>query len=391
MQSTTYSLVRKDADKLEAELVALSGRMNAAEYVSLRLVRELEDAIMLEDWTYPQWLAWRCNLSNKTAYERVRVARALVSLPHISGAFAEGRLSYSKVRILTRMATAATDAEYLRDALLMSVHQLEVLVAKHRRVSTADAERHTRERFLQIYEDDNGSFVVRGRLTPDDAAIVIKALHAADPDQSKVDALVQVASAAVEHLAAGDDTRLHVVNDVATHSEDCHCEVEGIPIAKATADRLCCENPHGRYISSVQRRVLSLRQGGCCGFPGCRYRRYLHGHHMIHWADGGLTTLDNLILVCSKHHRALHEGRYRIDRSGTVRNRHGRVVPNSPSFDAIPDYGLHDWVPATTDLRGRDLWDGSRQSYDEPLEAILRREDPERWGGPPADDAPVVN
>ncbi len=70
------NVAESEVDRLEAELVALSARMNAAEYVMLEKIRELEDVICLEDWTFPQWLGWRLNMATATAYERVRVARA---------------------------------------------------------------------------------------------------------------------------------------------------------------------------------------------------------------------------------------------------------------------------------------------------------------------------
>ncbi len=361
------NIAESEVDRLEAELVALSARMNAAEYVMLERIRELEDVITIQDWTYPQWLAWRLNMATATAYERVRVARALKELPSISGAFAEGRLTYSKVRILTRMATGETDATYLQYALVMSVHQLETLVAKHRKFSTREAEQQMQRRFLQVSEDDDGMFVVKGRLAPDDAAILLKALQAADAEQPRIDALIQVAKAAIEQLATGDDAILRVAHDASCAGE--HATVEGIAIPFSTAERLCCENPEKRTISTAQKRVLVERQGGVCFFPGCTHRRYLDGHHVKHWRDGGKTTLDNLCLLCTKHHRLLHEGRFTIDAQRVVRNQHGIVLAHSPAL-AKADLTSPD-LPDVTDLRGRDLWDGGRVDWDTALSALL--------------------
>src|SRR5438128_482022 len=96
MQTTT----KAHCDALIQSLVTLSARIAAAEYRQLMLVREIDETLILEDCTFPVWLAWRLGIGLSTAYERVRVARALPALPVVSQAFAEGRLSYSKVRVI---------------------------------------------------------------------------------------------------------------------------------------------------------------------------------------------------------------------------------------------------------------------------------------------------
>ncbi|MFO0749209.1 MAG: HNH endonuclease signature motif containing protein [Myxococcota bacterium] len=58
-----------------------------------------------------------------------------------------------------------------------------------------------------------------------------------------------------------------------------------------------------------------MRDGGC-RFPGCANRRWLDAHHIEHWVDGGRTARDNLVLLCSEHHRLVHEGGFRIERRG---------------------------------------------------------------------------
>src|SRR5699024_4437113 len=61
-------------------------------------------------------------------------------------------------------------------------------------------------------------------------------------------------------------------------------------------------------------RALWNRDGGCV-YPACARRRYLHGHHIVHWADGGPTTLENMVLLCGQHHRCLHEGGFSLARA----------------------------------------------------------------------------
>ncbi|MFT4764536.1 MAG: hypothetical protein ACI9OH_001631, partial [Oleispira sp.] len=65
-----------------------------------------------------------------------------------------------------------------------------------------------------------------------------------------------------------------------------------------------------RVIPAAMSRALSIRDGGCCQFPGCCESRYVEGHHVKHWADGGETKLDNLVTLCRYHHRELHRGKF---------------------------------------------------------------------------------
>jgi hypothetical protein len=88
-----------------------------------------------------------------------------------------------------------------------------------------------------------------------------------------------------------------------------------------TTRRLSCDaslvrdGRKSRTFPSALRRALRARDGGC-RFPGCENRRFVDAHHVHHWAQGGETTLGNLVLLCRRHHRAVHEGGYRVDRDG---------------------------------------------------------------------------
>jgi hypothetical protein len=94
-----------------------------------------------------------------------------------------------------------------------------------------------------------------------------------------------------------------------------------------------------RTISPALRRALHHRDHGC-RFPGCRVR-FGQGHHIRHWAHGGPTTLSNLALLCRRHHRAVHEEGYQVDRQpeGTLRFRRpdGQLLPEVPLPSEVPD------------------------------------------------------
>src|SRR5205814_971420 len=79
-----------------------------------------------------------------------------------------------------------------------------------------------------------------------------------------------------------------------------------------------------RTISPALRRALALRDRGC-SFPGCPNHLFLHAHHLRHWAHGGTTDLPNLALLCTSHHRLVHEGGFTIRR-----NADGQVVFADP-------------------------------------------------------------
>jgi hypothetical protein len=98
-----------------------------------------------------------------------------------------------------------------------------------------------------------------------------------------------------------------------------------------------------RTIPPAIRRALHARDSACC-FPGCTARR-CDAHHLVHWAEGGATRLDNLVLLCRRHHRAVHEGRFTVawgpDDSVVVRQPKGHVVERAPrlGWQRDPDIG----------------------------------------------------
>jgi hypothetical protein len=112
---------QRSVDELDAAISHLVRQMNADSYRMLVLVREFDDRLGWKKWTYKncaEWLSWRAGISLATAREKVRMAHALRKLPAIAAAFAEGRLSYSKVRALTRVAHRQDENMLLKHALV---------------------------------------------------------------------------------------------------------------------------------------------------------------------------------------------------------------------------------------------------------------------------------
>jgi hypothetical protein len=373
-------------------VAVLYGEITAATREFLRAVAECDRH---RDWategfaTCAEWLSWRIGITRDTAGEKVRAARALERLPLISEAMAKGELSFSKVRALTRAATSENEAELLEFAKASSAAGLERLVRGWKTMDRADEQhaerlRH-RMRCLSIFPDNEGMYVVKGVLTPEAAALLMRAIEAAndalfsaqardgdceraEPVQRRADALGLVAERALAAGFGGEDApvsgsraeRYQVMVHVEPGSLDEHgepgmCELEdGTRLSAESARRLSCdascveitEGPGGsvldvgrrkRTIPPAIRRALEARDRGC-RFPGCGLR-FTDAHHVVHWADGGDTSLRNLLLLCARHHRAVHEDGFRVCTDAEAKavffSPSGSVVASAPPLPQL--------------------------------------------------------
>ena len=390
-----------ELERLGDEIAELSAHLDAATARLLALIREF-DARGGWNTGFPscaEWLGWRVGLDKGAARERVRVARALGTLPRLSEALARGQLSYSKVRALTRVATPETEARLLAVGRAGTAEHVERIVQGwrqvDRRAEARKAARHHEGRGLQVYEDEDGMVVVRGRLTPEAGALLRRALEAgrevlypkarretsagtAEPGepaepvekrptvaQQQADALALVAESALHHAldpgAPGE--RYHVVVHVdaavlADPDQPGQSALEdGAHVPAGTSRRLACDasrvvvrhdqggrvveiGARTRTIPPALRRAL-LHRDRTCRFPGCGVR-VVQAHHLHHWAQGGPTKLSNLTLLCRRHHRAVHEEGFHVARGpdGTLQFRRpdGRPLPEVPP----PAVGLGD-------------------------------------------------
>jgi hypothetical protein len=391
---------------LESELLGLAGHIAAAEFRFLQLLAEFDDR---GGWcgdgirSCAHWLTWRAGMSLRTGVERLRVAHALQNLPRISEAFAAGKLSYSKVRAITRIAgsdtatltriaaeiaagtselrhTSVADPQtaervLLNLALSGTASHVERVVQAVRRRHTPPTD-HTARRSLSWQWDDDGTLLLRARLTPDQGAALIAAIEAQMPPRTptahpvapsphdlnqraveqepgpaadrvaarRADALLTLISPDTDEKLARDAAQVVVHLDASTGA----ARLEGGPqIPDATAERLACDarvqallndrTGNRMYLGRARRlatpaqiAALTVRDGAGCQFPGCTHTRHLHAHHVRHWLHGGRTDVDNLILICSFHHQVLHDHGYRIHRQP------GRWQFLRPDGTAIP-------------------------------------------------------
>ena len=169
-------------ERLEEQICELAGHLTAATCRFLMLLADFDER---HGWaaydmsSCSAWLSWKCQMASGTAREHVRVARALRSLPVIRGEFGAGRLSYAKVRALTRIATQETDAGLAEMAKPMTGNQLERFARAHRSVTEQDdAQARVRRRLTWRFDDD-GSLSASLRLPPLQGAMLLQALRAA--------------------------------------------------------------------------------------------------------------------------------------------------------------------------------------------------------------------
>ena len=487
MELPSPTLSESAQEALEAQITELWGHINAANFRFLELLGEFDRT---QGWARhglancAQWLNWQCGIGTGTAREKVRVAGALANLPQISEAFRQGRVSYSKVRAMTRAATPENEATLLNIALHGTASHVERTVRKFKRVQrdleSRQANAVHRSRSVQWWYEDDGSWRLHARLSPEVGAVVKQALEAAmaaedaSGEQAEEDAekntggegaaeraegevaaetvteplveavdgeavdgraldgveiggdsvfgekdatdgapangaqaaenasVVNAVSAVSATTATSDvsaetpperpslemrraDALRHVAEQYLAHQAETAgssaeryqvvvhigedalreagealggAELEpGRPLAVETARRLGCggslvglvDGHEGeplsvgrktRAVPTAIQRALRTRDGGC-RFPGCDRSRFTQAHHIRHWADGGETSLSNLVTLCHLHHHLVHEGGYdvqAVDGEIEFTRPDGRTIPAS-GWDASRNDG----------------------------------------------------
>ena len=375
-------------DDLDRSIVSLATRINAATHELLVLVRQFDERAGWLKWGFDHcadWLHRRCDVSMNAAREKVRAAHALKYLPDTSRAFSNGTLSYSKVRAITRVAGPDNEPSLVEFARRNSTAQLEERCREMRCgtiASTADANRAFASRSVTIRRNpDRGTMTLTAELPLETGEMIGRALDKAR-DASvplefgnecwaarQADAFVAVMRV---YLSGGAEkatshsgnylVNLHVDKAALEGKEG----TAGLPIESVR--RIACDadtvlivdDEHGNLLSvgrksrSVPKAIKRAVQARdkCCRFPGCRNKRFVDTHHVRHWAAGGETSLDNLLSLCSRHHRLVHEGGYRIDKDFR-----DRWVFRRPDGIAVPDCGYQaaDRIDDLAESRINDL------------------------------------
>ncbi|MCP4301262.1 MAG: DUF222 domain-containing protein [Gammaproteobacteria bacterium] len=353
-------------EKLGAEITELCSYIYAATSQLLSLIREFDEQQYWAELGFlscAHWLNFACGFGMNSARERLRVAHALAGLPKINEEFSAGKISYSKVRAITRVADENNEDYLLMTAHHGTAHHVERLVAQYRRARKLQDAEFANEQYLKrevtYYYDHDGYLVLKARMPADQGEQIVKALEMAMDAANDVaanqvpsgqtsevieaeekepiaarraDALAGIAETYMNNNESSGSTadRYQVVIHVAANAahknaswHSAHLD-NGPHVSAETSRRIgcdCCkttiiEDENGeplcigrrsRTIPPAIRRALWARDGGC-RFPGCTHHRFVDGHHIKHWADGGETCLGNLVLLCRYHHHLVHEG-----------------------------------------------------------------------------------
>ena len=308
--------------------------------------------------TIVPWLRSNCKLSAGAAAERVEIARQLEQLPQTQKAFASGEVGYQHVAILARTAehvgsaaVAKAEASLLKAAETMDPGQFTG-VAKHfeHRVDAAaalvEANRAYERRYLHVSDPTDGMVRLDGLLDVEGGAILRTALNAGmlpgkdddrTPGQRRADALVDLCRRKTGGSATGAGPRPHLVIRA---SLDTLLGTPGAPageleaggsVPAETVRRLACDaaltritgrgeleaeiSHAARSIPPSTRRAVEARDRTCVAGRCDRPPQWTDCHHLQHWTQGGPTILPNLVLLCRRHHRMVHEGGWGLRRA----------------------------------------------------------------------------
>ena len=350
------------ASSMADDMSALLQHMNACQAEFMRRLMRFENGggyYGTGTFGTKGWLHYKCNLAYSAASDQFEVARLLADLPEATKVFAEGEISYKHAAMIARTAEKLGDKmdAHAESILVNAAKELDPLRLRRLTLQLrheldaesvlVDANELHDSRFLSFSQTLDGVFYLNGRFDAEGGAILQTALNALTgppayedqrtPKQRRADAAVELARRQLEQgdlpVVGGQRPHLSLIVESSTLAKQPGspaAELEwGEPIPAETARRLACDaaitpivrgsesdQPRAdrttRTISGSQRKALAVRDRGC-RFPGCdRPPGWTDAHHIHHWADGGNHQMPNLVLLCRRHHRMVHEEGWRV-------------------------------------------------------------------------------
>ena len=306
------------------------------------------------------WIRFNCHMTSGAAAASVAVGRTMDRLPRSVEAVSQGEIGLAHVTVMARTAEALKDRfderpliEYAREHTPGKFH-FYCQHAKHAADADGYAETEAdqaQSRRLSLSSWIDGSMVLSGVLDAFGGAALRAALEPLahrsgehdkrERGQRLADALVELASGgphpASIQVTSSVETLLGLAGAAAADMEF------SLPISSKIVERLACDcsvtrvlldsesavidvGRAKRVVSGPARRALAARDG-TCRWPGCdRPASWTAAHHVVHWVHGGTTDLDNLILLCHRHHWMVHEGKWQL-----VRSDDGRMLAIPPT------------------------------------------------------------
>ncbi len=352
--------LRRQIDRLELEFSRLAASFSWSRYWDLEGFNSAID-----------WMRFNCQMTSTAAADRISVGEHITDMPQSTRAMEAGEIGFAHMTVMSRtvdaVGSAFDESQLLPLALENSPGKFhyKCMHYRHSVDARAYADMQTEEaenRRLRLSRAEDGSLLISGALDPIGGALVRTALEPlAKPsgkfdhrqiEQRYADALVELAShGGTQKVQLQVTTSLETLKGLAGAPA---AEMEfSLPISSKTVERLACDcsvtrvllnqksvvidvGQAERTIKGPKRRALNARDGHC-QWLGCeRPASACDGHHFVHWKDGGGDDLENLILLCARHHWKVHEGGWQL-----VKTDEGRVLPIAPTptfgFPRAPD------------------------------------------------------
>ena len=307
------------------------------------------------------WMRFNCQLTSTGAADLIAVGENLHRLPESVQAICNGEIGFAHMKAMARTANAVP-TKFDEAALLEKARENSpgkfYFICRHFRHSAdrkgfeSEQAELVENRKLSISTCEDGAVLVNGVLDPVGGAAFRTAIEplarksGAHDDRSlerrQADALVELSS------GGGSQAQIQVTSSIETLlglAGAAGADMEfSLPVSSTTVERLACDSSIARIlldaestvidvgrskrvVSEPARRALTARDGHC-RWPECeRPASRSAAHHVVHWIHGGTTDLDNLILLCHRHHWMVHEGNWQI-----VRGDDGRMLTIPPTM-----------------------------------------------------------
>ncbi len=258
----------------------------------------------------------------------VRVARELEGLPYLRLLANQGMIEWSKLREIVRVATLETEREWADICKKRTYAEIEKLVARSQRGEIPGD--------CDLREGPRSE--LRCHYSPEQMAVLERGLQVMCQQAGRAigmgEAIELLFAEKLNDGALADEEELGLVRQEALKDLGW---VDVIQAETEVVEDIRIVNPKSRIPTKVQRGKILRRDGYCCAVPGCPNRLWLEVHHIIFYADGGLTRPSNLITLCSRCHANVHEGRLilRGEAPGGVRylNEFGRDIRVQRALD----------------------------------------------------------
>jgi hypothetical protein len=347
--ATSFAPGPSPAERLDVlfdELAELTGQRNAIDGRIVAIVAEIDHD---ELWgatgarSIPALVAWKTGVSPRNAETIAAIAHRVEEFPRCAKGLREGRFSLDQVGVIAEHAADGSDQHYAEMAAYSTVSQLRTAIKLEPRPEPEPEPRPEPPRSISKTSDEQ-SATWRITLPHAEAATFDAALNShrdaliADwkrdhPDGSSehTPPLPNTVDAFMSLIETGWDSdvarRPHAQRTTVVVHVDLQTRVAALHLGPLLSDDdrryLTCDATgevwferdgqligSGRATRTVNRRLRRAleHRDRCCVVPGCGATRGLHAHHIVHWEDGGLTELDNLVLACAYHHRAHHRG-----------------------------------------------------------------------------------